>query len=77
MRRAAEPRASSNEELVVVYESSGPLAAEVAKSKLASEGIEAMLKSEAQSAFALMLSPTPKPKAFASNVSPEIRSFAS
>lgn len=48
-----EPSQRASAELVAVYTSSGPLAAEVAKSKLASEGIAAMLKSEAQSAFAL------------------------
>ena len=53
MKPAGEPGKNSSAELVVVYTSNGPLAAEVAKSKLASEGIKAILKSEAQSAFAL------------------------
>ena len=52
-RKPFEPRERAGDALVVVYTSAGPLAAEIAKSKLASEGIEAMLKSEAQSAFAL------------------------
>lgn len=37
---------SRNDELVVVYTSNGPLGAEVIKGKLASEGIDAMLKYE-------------------------------
>jgi hypothetical protein len=38
-------------ELVVVYVSAGPLAAEVIKGKLESAGIPAMLKSEARNTF--------------------------
>ena len=38
-------------ELVVVYISHGPLAAQVVKGKLESAGIPAMLKSEAQNTF--------------------------
>lgn len=38
-------------ELVVVYISAGPLAAEVIKGKLESAGIPAMLKSEARNTF--------------------------
>jgi len=39
----------------VVYVSNGPYAAEIAKGKLESEGIEAMLKSEAQSTFPMTI----------------------
>ena len=35
----------------MVYVSNGPYAAEIAKGKLESEGIEAMLKSESQNTF--------------------------
>ncbi len=43
-KKLVEPRA--RDELVVVYMSNGPLAAEVIKNKLESEGIRAMLKYE-------------------------------
>ncbi len=49
----AERRRSGKMELVVVYTSNGPLGAEVVKGKLESAGIPAMLRSEAQSVFAL------------------------
>ena len=52
-RTPVEPSGESSDKLVVVFTSNGPLAAEVAKSKLESAGIQAMLSSEAQSAFAL------------------------
>ncbi len=52
-KRVVEPGDRASGELVVVYVSNGPLAAEIAKGKLESEGIEAMLKSEAQSTFPL------------------------
>ncbi len=38
-------------DLVVVYVSAGPLAAEIVKGKLESAGIPAMLKSEARNTF--------------------------
>ncbi len=41
------------QELVVVYTSSGPLAAEAVKAQLEGAGIPALLRSEAQSVFAL------------------------
>jgi putative signal transducing protein len=49
MKRAATGKKKnkmSNDELVVVYTSSGMLGAEVIKEKLQSEGIDAMLKYE-------------------------------
>lgn len=51
-KSAVEPVKSDSAELVVVYVSNGPYAAEIAKGRLESEGIEAMLKYEtAESVF--------------------------
>ena len=51
MKPVVEPGKSASAALVVVYISNGPYAAEIAKGKLESEGIDAMIQSEAQSTF--------------------------
>ncbi len=46
-------KAADKGELVLVYTSAGPLAAEVIKGKLESAGIPVLLQSEAQSVFSV------------------------
>ncbi|MCL5950885.1 MAG: DUF2007 domain-containing protein [Chloroflexi bacterium] len=46
---------SGKHELVLVYTSSGPLAAEVVKAKLETAGIPVLLQSEAQSVFSVTI----------------------